>query len=497
MLFFSFLCGLRPGHNRRRPAIAAAAAFLVVACTGAPTVDAPPPLLLDDSSDSLPPIEASVIESEVRYDLAPAIASLELAVPRQFGDIAKRLDVENKRVHVAFAATRGPFRVTIDGLKVSVSTMIEYEGRGWYKPPIGPEVSTACGTGSVPRPRAKVRLVSQLDLTPKWSLDARTRIASVEPFSAEERDKCRVTIFRMDVTEKVMHATRAVLEKRLSGLDRSIAALKTRGRFERWWRDMSRPIRLTDSVWFTINPTDVHLAGIRTDSGTLIAGLQLTARPRIATGNRPNDFDLFTSLPALARADTSRGRLRVALDGTIDYAVASGMLRRALVGKTIPLGQRTLEIQSVDLLGIGGGRVALGVRFSGSVDGHVYLTGTPRYDVPADQLLVPDLAYDLRTSNSLVQGLAWLKDDAILDFLRQRARFPVNGQLDRLRSLAERGMNRDLTEGVRLVGKLDRADAVAVHAMRSALRVRAVAAGSAHLEIDRPVSVRRPAPKLR
>ncbi|MBC7896656.1 MAG: DUF4403 family protein [Cytophagaceae bacterium] len=468
----------------------------IAACSGTPDLEAPPPLVLDDPTDSLAPIDPSIIESEVRYDLEPAVASLEKAVPRAFGDIEKKQVVEtNKRLHVAFAAARTPFVVQVTGQRVSVSTTIEYEGRGWYKPPIGPELSSACGTGAnVERPRARVSIVSQLSLTPEWSLAARTRIASIEPASTEERDKCRVTIFRFDVTEKVMGATRSVLEKELANLDKNIAKVQTRARFERWWRDMSRAIRLTDSVWFTINPIDVKLTSIRTEERTMVAGLRLTARPRIETGNRPNDFDLFTPLPRLLRADSGGGQLRVTLDGEIDYGVATGMLRRALVGKEIPIANRKLTIQSVDLLGIGGGRIALGVRFTGGVVGHMYLTGTPSYDVQSDQLLIPDLAYDLRTSDALVAGLAWLKDDAIQNFLREKARFPVNNQLDRLRLLAERGMNRDLTQGVRLVGKLEKSEAVAVRASRTALRVRAVASGSAYLDIDKPLTLR-PAPQ--
>lgn len=467
-----------------------------IACSGTPDLEAPPPLVVDDPVDSLKPIEPSVIESEVRYDLAPALAALEQAVPRRFGDIGQRLDVEtNRRLHVAFAATRAPFRIDIDGLRVTVSTVVEYEGRGWYKPPIGPEISSACGTGpDVPRPRARVRLVSQIAINPTWALSARTRIASVEPVTTTERDKCRVTIFRADVTDKVMQATRSVLQQQIQRLDRSIAQVQTRDRFERWWRDMSRAIRLTDSVWFTINPSDVRLIGVRTDSGTMVASLRLTARPRIETGNRPNDFDLFTPLPRLERSDSTGGRLQVTLDGEIDYGVATGMLRRALVGKEIPVANRTVTIRSITLLGVGGGRVALGVRFSGGVTGQLYLTGTPRYDTDADQLLVPDLAYDLRTSDALARGLAWLKDDAIQNFLRDRARFPVTGQLDRLRVLAEQGMNRELASGVRLVGQLDRAEAVAVRATRAALRVRAVASGSAYLDIDKPLTFRRPVP---
>ena len=466
---------------------------LAAACDRSPGLEAPPPLVLDDPPDSLPPIGPSTIRSEVRYDLEPALAALDRAVPRTFGDLTKRLDVpSNKRVHVAFSATRAPFRTWFDGKKLTVSTLVEYEGRGWYKPPIGPEVGTACGTGGVPRPRAYVRLVSTIALSPQWALTPRTRVEAVEPFSTDERDKCRVTVFRVDVTERVMAATRSALEQQLRTLDRDIAALKAKARFERWWRDISRPIRLADSVWFTINPSDVGLAGIRSDSGAVVAGLQLHARPRIHTGNRPNDFDLFTPLPPLARADTGRQGLTVTLDGAVDYGVASGLLQRVLAGKAIPIRDRTLTIESVELLGIGAGRVALGVRFRGDVAGHVYLTGTPRYDAAADQLLVPDLAFDLRTSDRLVRGFAWLKDDAIRDFLRDKARFPVSGQLDRLRQLAERGMNRDLAPGVRLVGSLERAKAVDVRATRSALKVRAEAAGTARLEIDRPLAVRKP-----
>lgn len=459
------------------------------ACKGSPDVDAPPPLVVDDSADSLSTPTPSTIASEIRYDLEPALAALELSAPRRFGDINKRLEAgSNKRAHFAFAAARSPFRVAFDGQKATISTVVEYEGRGWYDPPVGPEVSAACGTDGVPRPRVRVRIVSDLTPTPDWGLKSRSRLTTVEPVSQENRDRCRVTVFRIDVTDRVVGATRKVLEDQLRSLDASIAKLQTRARFEEWWRTIAKPIRLTDSVWFTINPLDVQLGAIRNDSGALIAALQLFARPRIQTGNRPNDFDLFTPLPALRRGTNPPRALSVSLDGELGYDVATDMLRRALVQKRIDRGERHVIIEDVTLSGIGAGRVALGVRFGGSMSGRVFFTGTPSYDIVADQLLVPDLAFDLQTSNALVRSMAWLKDDAILGFLRERARFPVQGQLDRFRQMAERGMNRDLATGVRLVSRLDKASAVGVRAYRKALRVRAEATGDALIEIDRPMA---------
>jgi len=485
-----------PGRARSGRALRTLGVIAMVAaaaCNRPLDIDAPPPDVSEDASDSLIALVPSVVESEIRYDLGPALVALERAVPRTFGDITQRLDVaSNKRMHVAFAARRSPFVISVDSQRVTVSSVVEYEGRGWYKPPIGPEISAACGTGNVPKPRTRVRLESTLSLQESWQLAARTRVARVAPFSPESRDKCAVTIFRVDVTDRVMKATREALEKEVRTLDRAMAAVQTRARFERWWRDISRPIRLTDSIYLTINPKRVQLGGVRVDSGLAVASLRLEATPRIATGNRPNDFELFTPLPPLTKGALKGRGMHVALAGTFGYDVATGLLRRALVGKTLTWAKRRITLRDVTLSGIGGGRVALGVRFDGAARGLVYLTGTPRYDNEADQLLIPDLGYDLRTTSLLVKGLAFLGDNQIRDLLRQNARFPLQGHLDQLRTRAERGMNRNLAEGVALVAALDRVKDVTVRARRDAIHVEADASGTIRLDIARPIEVKRP-----
>ena len=103
-----------------------------------------------------------------------------------------------------------------------------------------------------------------------------TRVA---PYSSEDRDKCTVTVFGIDVTDRVMEATRDKLQRELRTLDRALATVQTRDRFERWWRDISRPIRLADSIYLTINPSKVQLGGISVDGGEAVARIRLEASP--------------------------------------------------------------------------------------------------------------------------------------------------------------------------------------------------------------------------
>lgn len=483
----------KQGRRRLIHALAAALCVLGAACSRPPEVVAPAPDTLGDLDEAPLVVPPSIVESEIRYDLGPALAALEKAVPRTFGDVEARIAVpSNRRMHVAFEASRSPFVIAVDSQRVTVSSVIEYEGRGWYKPVIGPEVSAACGTGNVDRPRARIRLESTLRIRESWALDARTRVTRVTPFSDDERDRCTVTLFKIDVTDRVMHATRSQLQREVRTLDRALAQVQTRERFERWWRDISRPIRLADSIYLTINPRKVQFGGVTIDSGEAVAHVRLEAHPRIVTGHRPNDFELFTPLPVLARAPLEGEGMRVSLQADFGYDVATSLVRKALVGRSLSWEKRTITIRDVSVTGIGGGQVALGVRFGGAARGLIYLTGTPRYDNVSDQLVIPDLAYDLHTTSLLVKGLAFLGDGQIQDALRQYARFPIEGHLDKLRALAVRGMNRDLADGVALVASLDPVERVRVQATRAALVLHADARGDLRLEIDRPVSLRRP-----
>ncbi len=455
-------------------------------------IDAPPPALLPDLPDTAEPLPASVVEAPITYDMSGALDSLERAIPRRFGDITQKLQAgNNRRAHFAFAVSRTPFRLRLEGRTVSLSTTVEYEARGWYLPPIGPEISAACGTGGVPRPRITATLVSSAQITPDWRLRTRTRIGRLEPVTDSARDRCRVTPFRIDITDRVLQATRNLLEERLRRIDEGVAAWDSRSRFEQLWRVLQRPVRFTDSVYMTMGPYSAQLGALSAQGDTVIARLRLVASPQVVTGPYPNEFALMKPMPRLGPRTRVGDGAHVQLEGTLAYPVASGLLRKALVGREFQQAGRRLVVEDIEVRGIGGGRVALGLTVGGAVRGRLWFTGTPALDRERRELIVPDLDVDVGSANLLVRGLDWLKGEEMRNFLRARARVSEAELIGRLGRMAEQGINRTLTDGIVLSGQVQRAEATSVRASLRELRVRARADANIRLDISKAPSLPR------
>jgi hypothetical protein len=447
-----------------------------------------------EPADSLPPLPASVLDVPVEYDLDPAIAALEGAVPRAFGDIAQRRPVPaHPRLSIAFAAERSPFTVRVRGRTATIETLLTYQGKGWYNVRFAPDVGASCGTGDDP-PRLRVALATSVQLAPDWTLRSQTRVPVIEPATDTDRDRCRVTALKYDVTERVIAAARTQLEGKAALVDARLARTNVRDRVERWWALLQRPIRIRDSLWLELRPENVLLGRLRADGDALVAPLRLTANPRIVSGPRPDSGTVplpALSVTSVAEAPSDTG-LRVRLDVELGYLEATQMLAAKVVGRTFERGGQRVTVRDAVVGSASGGRVALALTVAGAVDGVVHLAGRPAFDAASGELRVPDLEFDVHSDNVVVRGLDWLKHGELRDTLRARARFPVGALLERSRTKLEEAMNRDLTQGVRLAAEVPGARVLDVRARREGIVLRAEAVGSVGLRVNRAVRIRRP-----
>jgi hypothetical protein len=443
--------------------------------------------------DTLPPVPTSYIDVPVRYNLAPALEWLEASVPRGMGNLADRHPIPGKkRMHYAFELERQPFRVEIEGRRASVAADIRYRGRAWYDPPVLPEISASCGVGRVP-PRARVAVVSNVDLTAQWTLRPRTR-ALATPLTSGKRDRCKVTALRIDVTDQALGAAQAALQKQLNEFDRRLTRFDLRTEAQKVWDVLRAPLRLTDSLWLSINPSAVRIGLLKVHGDTLVTTVGLSASPRIIGGPRPPMLE--RPMPPPQDSATQPPVLHLLTEARVPYDVVSAILSKELAGTKIRVRDRVLIVRRLQLSGVGDGRVAVGLAVTGPVDGILYAVGRPAFDTATAELFMPDLAYDIGTRSMLVGALSWLAQGSIEDFLRTRVRIKMGRIIEQGRDLLERNLNRELVPGVELRATVGAAHVLGVRAAPDALLARGVVSGAGELVLTlEPEPVRRSAGK--
>jgi hypothetical protein len=431
--------------------------------------------------DTLPPVPTSFIDVPVRYNLAPALQWLETTVPRALGDINERRPMPGKkRMHYAFDLERQPFQVRIAGRTATVVAVIQYEGRVWYDPPVLPEISASCGVGST-RPRARVAIVSNVELTGAWTLRPRTR-AIAQPLTTGKRDRCKVTALSIDVTDRALGAAQAALQAKLGQFDRRLAQFDLPTEARKVWDVLRSPLRLTDSLWLMIDPSAVRLGLLKVQGDTLVTTVGLSANPRIIGGPRPAPSE--RAMPPPQDSATRPPVLHLLTEARMPYDVASVILSRELKGTKIKVGSRALVIRRIQLSGVGDGRVAVGLGVRGPVDGTLYAVGRPAFDTATAELYMPDLAYDVGTRSLLVGALSWLAQGSIEEFLRTRVRIRMAHIIEQGLALLERNLNRELVAGVRLRATVHAGRVLGVRAAPTALLARGIASGQGELILD-------------
>ena len=416
----------------------------------------------------------------LEYDVTAVLRLVDSIVPRTFGSMNDVRTVNgDSRKRYAFEATRGRFTAFATGREMHLRATFAYRARGYYKPPIGPTLSAGCG-GATERPRIVVELATPLTLTPDWHLGSRARLVTIRPASTEGRDRCDVGFLNTDVTDRVIGAARSALAAKLPDIDRKVAAVDLTGRATGWWALLNRPIRLTDSVWLTLNPERLHMGTVRGEARVLTVPVSLDARPRIVTGTQPQIA--APALPALAK-DTAGDGFRIEMDGLVDYATATRAVTQALAGRAFTRAGRSVTVDDVSVRAASRGRLLLGVRFVGDASGRLQLIGTPRYRAAEGIVDVPDLDFDLDTDSRVVSAYAWLRSDELRATIRERARVPVQPALARGRELLLSGLNRKLGESVTLSATVDSVAVKGLFVTRDALVVRAEASGQARVAV--------------
>ncbi len=277
------------------------------------------------------------------------------------------------------------------------------------------------------------------------------------------------------------------------------AAQKTvlKSRMRSLWAKMESPIRMDNNLWLLIRPTSLSVGKMRTDlklPSTLHAVLEMTASPEILFGPMP--LTTPVEMPPLQPFQPGPGIFQAMTNTHINYEDANRYFRdprMGIIGKVLPgTGERKLTIEGIRLSGSGGKVVVevklhynpLIVNLTGNpADLTLYLRGTPRYLLKQRVFDLPDLEYDIKSNDLILQVADFIFKSDFKDQLRRIAVVPVGLKMDILKDKMSKKLNRALDRYIHVRTQVNSFEVLDGYADNEGIEVRVTLKGTATLEV--------------
>lgn len=401
-----------------------------------------PRLYQNESSISLP----------IKINLQPYLTLTEKSLPKTF--YGKEENCEG--VSYSFKYMRDPIKFEGKGDQLSYEVDGKYLLNLNYCPEctsifnekgncIVPRIYASCGVGE-PMRRVTVAFSTKFKISPDFKFKTITSLSKFETI-----DDCEITVFNYNATDQLRKEVVAVLNDLEKDIDKQIASIDIRKEVEEVWKTISTPTSLGKYGFFSAHPKAVSLSDIYFDKKEAFVNLNLSFQPVITTNPT---IEEAPKLPNLSTYKTSKG-FNINLDIVATYDSLSSILSSELKGKTVMIKKNEVIFNSVEIQGASNKQLTLKVDFGGKRNGTLFLVGTPMFDSVQQKIEFPDLHFDLQTKNALLKSAKWMFNSKITDMLRENASFDLHPHLNEIKKTIQKEMNRELTEGIRITGKVE------------------------------------------
>ncbi len=310
---------------------------------------------------------------------------------------------------------------------------------------------------------AKVDLASALHWSEDWHLEApnfKETPGEEKPGTAAAPETGKETDVRKG--EKILRKGTSKYHEMLK--DASNFKEKAKELFDK----IQEPIKMAKDLWLQIKTDRVSVGSFRlipdVRSPRLETVFEVIAQPYVVIGDKPRP--LRSELPPIKEYQPGPEGFHIETNLKISFNEVNkllidpktGILNRALPGG----GNHHLKITSIRVYGSGGRLVveaqvqyAPVINLGGKpAELTIYLLGTPTFHEKKQVIDFPDMDFDIKTSDFLVQMAAFIAGSGIREELRKKAVIPVGKNLGELKTQLTQMLNRPLGRFARLRTKV-------------------------------------------
>ncbi|HVS95850.1 MAG TPA: DUF4403 family protein, partial [Puia sp.] len=257
--------------------LSAALAILTGSCHGPKQLTATAVTL--SLADTLPALPPSEIDIPVKIAGAPLLKAVDSMVPREFvsqgwpGYLQSSCDF---RYRYRFVRSGFAIRCANNHLSIAMSGSYQVAGGRCLcaaGKPVSPWISGYCGFDKEPMRRVDFSFGTQLGVQQDYRLRA---VSAVEQIVS--LDRCRMSIFSMDMTDQITDSIRSSVASFCNGLDASITGIK----FGDYLRQAAKTWQKTPIGpygWLVVNPVSLRVSTLNYVRDSFLVSLGITCRP--------------------------------------------------------------------------------------------------------------------------------------------------------------------------------------------------------------------------
>lgn len=251
------------------------------------------------------------------------------------------------------------------------------------------------------------------------------------------------------------------------------------------WRGIQQPIGISADppLWLLVTPQEASTVPIQGTGNMLRQLMGVRVAAELYYGAKP-DQEVNPVLPPLKVTSRMDDGFRVSLLTDLPFADINEIARKQLAGYTFTEGRYKLKIEDLSLYG-NGEQLVVAAQVSGSINGTIYLAGTPWFDKSTSTLKIRDLDFDLKTNNALIKSASWLLRGTIASQISEKCTFPAGDLIEQARLQLHNFLSTGYRyEYITISGSLNNIDIDRIAITRSSVKILVTFSGKLSLGLS-------------
>jgi hypothetical protein len=418
--------------------------------TALPLVLAALGLALSGCAGTKPSLTANAPREEAfRTELKKEVSILNVPIETTSDEISKALNQSiRKDLYKGATGTRGLTAEILRNGQIAVSASDNFL---YFTVPITMKLGYSLfETQAIP---FKLKFKASAKITPDWKVNAEIYYAGLSDLLVEEIGVGPLKLKPRSIAEGITQPVQKVLSDLISWRLNEMFPLK--GEIVKVWNTAYKPVLVDKnySAWLRLTPQEVMLFPLSAQNNKVKLSVGISSYADLTVGPEPA-AKTPAPLPNLKLLNSFDRSFRIALHSDLFYKDILNIISPMLLNKEFTSDGRTIVIKSLELYG-NGEKIVVKVETKGALEGVLYLTGRPRFDMKTNIFSVEDVDFDLQTQDLLLTSADWLLHGTIKGKIQEKLRVDLTERVEQVREMARKAIAQvQLADHVLLKGSI-------------------------------------------